>query len=187
MAKRTIDIIFSLIAIVFLAIPMLGIALSVRLQSAGPILFWSERVGRHGVVFLMPKFRTMDVGAPVAPTDKLESPNSYITPLGSIMRRYSLDELPQIFSVLLGDMSLVGPRPMLPMMHDVIVARRARGVEELRPGITGWAQVNGRDNLSNEQKIGLDVEYLDRQSLWFDLYIIQRTIVYVSTAKGVWH
>ena len=97
MAKRTFDIIFSLIAIVFLAIPMLGIALSVRLQSAGPILFWSERVGRHGVVFLMPKFRTMDVGAPVAPTDKLESPNSYITPLGSIMRRYSLDELPQIF------------------------------------------------------------------------------------------
>jgi len=187
MVKRTIDILFSLIAAVVLAIPMLGLAIGVRLQSAGPVLFWSERVGRHGVVFLMPKFRTMDVDAPVAPTHKLESPNSHITPFGSVMRRYSLDELPQIFSVLFGHMSLVGPRPMMPMMDDIIIARRLRGVEALRPGITGWAQINGRDNLSNEQKIELDVEYLNRRSLRFDLYIMKRTILYILSAKGVWH
>lgn len=187
MLKRTIDISLSLIALAILALPMLVLAAVVRLQSSGPVLFWSERVGRNGDIFVMPKFRTMLVSAPLVPTDKLQHPKEYITSFGSTMRRYSLDELPQIFSVLRGDMSLVGPRPMLPMMEDLNLERRLNGVEKLRPGITGWAQVNGRDNLSNARKLELDIEYMNRQSVWFDFYIMFRTVGYISTARGVWH
>ena len=163
-------------ALLVLAAPMLFLMALVRLTSQGPALYWSERVGRNGNIFNMPKLRTMAKDA-----------ETYITTLGKILRRSSLDELPQLYSVLVGHMSIVGPRPMIPQYAELVRRRQQAGVERLRPGITGWAQVNGRDTISTDEKFALDVDYLNRQSVVFDFYIIYRTIIYVFSARGIWH
>ena len=167
MMKRSLDIIFALIAGVVFIIPCLLIALLIKTTSIGPTLYISKRVGRHGKLFYMPKFRTMHVETPELATDKLGDPTDYLTPIGSFLRTTSLDELPQIISVLLGHMSLVGPRPALFNQNDLIAHRQELGINNLRPGITGWAQVNGRDDIALDIKVQLDAEYVARQSLWF--------------------
>ena len=174
-------------ALLILATPMLFLMVLVRLTSQGPALYWSERVGCNGNIFNMPKLRTMAVHTPVLPTHELQDPETYITTLGKILRRSSLDELPQLYSVLVGHMSIVGPRPMIPQYAELVRRRQQAGVDCLRPGITGWAQVNGRDTISTDEKFALDVDYLNRQSVVFDLYIIYRTFIYVLSARGIWH
>lgn len=161
--------------------------LVIKLDSKGPVIYWSERVGRFGRPFFMPKFRTMDIETPEMPTDQLVDPQRFITSCGRWLRKFSIDELPQLVSVLRGDMSLVGPRPMIPKLTGLVEIRRQAGVDALRPGITGWAQINGRDDLSEEEKVAFDVEYLLQQSLLFDIKIILKTFVYVIRAKSVWH
>ena len=185
--KRCFDILVSTMALLVLAAPMLFLMALVRLTSQGPALYWSERVGRNGNIFNMPKLRTMAVHTPVLPTHELRDAETYITTLGKILRRSSLDELPQLFSVLVGHMSIVGPRPMIPQYAELVRRRQQAGVDRLRPGITGWAQVNGRDTISTDEKFALDVDYLNRQSVVFDFYIIYRTIIYVLSARGIWH
>lgn len=185
--KRLLDIAVSASALVLLAPLMLLIALAVRLDSPGPALFWSQRFGRGGRLFWMPKFRTMRVDAPQLPTHLLQNSVSLLTNLGPILRRSSLDELPQLWSVLVGDMSLVGPRPGLFNQHDLIDLRRENGSECLLPGITGWAQVNGRDALTLEDKVALDGEYSQRQSLLFDFRIMALTLVKVVRADSIKH
>ena len=185
--KRVIDI-----AIIFALspalIPILFLcSLLVRITSNGPALYWSNRVGRNNYIFSMPKFRTMKVGTPTVATHLLIDANSYLTPIGAFLRKSSLDELPQLWSVLIGDMSLIGPRPALFNQEDLIEARTAAGIHELRPGITGWAQVNGRDNLSIEEKVRLDREYLHRQSIGFDLRILWLTALKVLRREDVSH
>jgi len=170
-----------------LVVPMALIALAVRLGSSGPALHWSERVGRDNCVFRMPKFRSMYVGTPAVATHLLENANVHITPIGRFLRRSSLDELPQLWSVLLGDMSLVGPRPALFNQNDLIELRTAQGIHRLRPGVTGWAQINGRDELPIATKVSLDGEYLARRSLAFDVQIIWLTIWRVVRREGVVH
>ena len=155
--KRMLDILVTLVALVVFAIPMVLVALAVRLSSQGPILYWSDRVGRNNVVFAMPKFRTMRVDTPVLPTHLLADASSYLTPIGSFLRKSSLDELPQLWCILIGDMSLVGPRPALHNQHDLLEARTAAGVHALVPGLTGWAQVNGRDEVPLEVKVAYDL------------------------------
>lgn len=172
---------------VLLLLPLLVIALLVRLESSGPALYWSRRVGRGDRIFLMPKFRSMRTNAPVVATHLLTDPDRYLTRLGRQLRRTSLDELPQLYSVLVGDMSLVGPRPALFNQIDLIELRREYGVDRLRPGITGWAQINGRDELPVSEKVALDVEYLRHQSFIFDLKILFLTVWRVITAHGVSH
>ena len=174
-------------ALVLLAVPLLVVALLVRLTSPGPILYWSDRVGRGNRIFRMPKFRSMRVGTPAVATHLLHDPDRYLTPIGSFLRTSSLDELPQLWSVLIGDMSFVGPRPALFNQDDLIALRTEYGVHELMPGVTGWAQVNGRDELPIPEKVKLDVEYLQRRSLRFDLYILWLTLVRVLRRDGVVH
>jgi len=187
LAKRTFDTLAGLaIAITALLAAMLA-AVLVRVTSSGPILYWSPRVGRHGRIFQMPKFRTMKVGTPQVATDKLADPASRLTPVGGVLRKLSLDELPQLWSVIKGDMSLVGPRPALFNQHELIAARKARGIDALRPGITGWAQINGRDDIPEWRKVELDEEYLRRQSFWFDLQILWLTAWRVVRRDGVSH
>jgi O-antigen biosynthesis protein WbqP len=164
---------------------MLVVGLAVRLTSAGPVLYWSSRVGRDGVLFRMPKFRTMRIDTPEVATHLLEDPDQWLTPVGGALRRFSLDELPQLWSVLVGTMSLVGPRPALFNQADLIAARAAAGVDRLRPGVTGWAQINGRDELTIADKVALDFAYLQRQSMAFDLVILFRTVLPVVTGRGV--
>jgi O-antigen biosynthesis protein WbqP len=166
---------------------LLLLGLMVRLDSPGPALHWSQRVGRDNRLFAMPKFRTMRTDTPDVATHLLEDPARWITPLGRFLRRSSLDELPQLWSVLIGDMSLVGPRPALHSQADLIALRTEAGVERLRPGVTGWAQVNGRDDLPIPEKVRLDAEYLARRSLAFDLRIIAATALAAVTARGVSH
>ncbi len=185
--KRMLDVVVTLVALVVFAIPMIFVSLAVLLSSRGPVLYWSDRVGRNNVVFAMPKFRTMREDTPVLPTHLLQDPTSFLTPIGSFLRKSSLDELPQLWCVLIGDMSLVGPRPALHNQQDLLDARTAAGVHVLLPGLTGWAQVNGRDEVPMEVKVGYDVEYLRRQSLFFDVKILFLTFWKVVMVKDVAH
>lgn len=185
--KRLFDLTLAICAGVVL-IPLIGvIALLVRLSSRGSVLYWSSRVGRHNHIFKMPKFRSMRVDTPPVATHLLADPAVYLTPIGSFLRKSSLDELPQLWSILKGDMSFVGPRPALFNQEDLIAMRTERRVHELVPGLTGWAQINGRDELSIAEKIDLDAEYLHRQSFGFDLQILWLTFVKVLRRDGVSH
>ena len=185
--KRTFDIFLGLLAALVLLAPMLLVALAVRLTSKGPALYWSDRVGRNNTIFKMPKFRSMRLGTPAVATHLLGNPDAHLTPIGSFLRKSSLDELPQLWSILVGDMSFVGPRPALFNQHDLMALRTQAGVHALVPGLTGWAQVNGRDELPIPDKVKLDVTYLQRQSLWFDLRILWLTFVKVLSRDGVSH
>jgi len=170
-----------------LVIIMLSIAIVIRLTSKGQSLYWSDRVGKNNKIFKMPKFRSMLTDTPAVATHLLDNPNSYLSPIGGFLRSTSLDELPQLFSVLKGDMSFVGPRPALYNQDDLIALRADKNVDKLLPGITGWAQVNGRDELSIPDKVALDLEYLNRQSLWFDMKILWMTFLKVVKRDGVSH
>jgi O-antigen biosynthesis protein WbqP len=185
--KRLFDLLVALCASAVLALPLAVVALLVRLTSPGPALYWSDRVGRHNSIFRMPKFRSMRVGTPAVATHLLANPAAHLTPIGPFLRKSSLDELPQLWSILVGDMSFVGPRPALFNQHDLVALRTELGVDALLPGLTGWAQVNGRDELPIPQKVALDVVYLQRQSIWFDLRIIWMTAVKVLKRDGVAH
>ena len=185
--KRWMDIALGLLAALLLALPCLAVALAVRLTSRGPVLYWSERVRRRNALFRMPKFRSMRVDTPTVATHLLEDPASWLTPIGSFLRRSSLDELPQLWSILRGDMAWVGPRPALYNQHDLIALRTARGIDALRPGLTGWAQINGRDELPTETKVGLDAHYLAQRSLALDLRILVLTFAKVIRREGVSH
>lgn len=185
--KRLFDVVFSLFLSALVAIPVIAVGTAVLLTSPGPILYWSDRLGRGNRLFKMPKFRSMQVNAPALATHLMTDPARYLTPIGSFLRKTSLDELPQLWSILKGDMSFVGPRPALFNQDDLIALRTQRGVHELVPGLTGWAQVNGRDELPIPQKVDLDVEYLQRQSLALDLRILWMTAVKVLRRDGVAH
>jgi O-antigen biosynthesis protein WbqP len=185
--KRLFDVVFATLALLFFAAPILLVALAIRLTSPGPALYWSDRVGAGNRIFRMPKFRTMKLGTPAVATHKLPDPSAYLTPIGSFLRRTSLDELPQIWSILKGDMSFVGPRPALFNQDDLVALRTERGVHRLIPGLTGWAQVNGRDDLPIPVKVEFDAEYLRLRSFWFDMRILFLTIARVAKASGVAH
>lgn len=185
--RRLVDITVVLAAFVALAVPMLLIAVAVRVTSKGPALYWSERVGQYNRKFQMPKFRTMRLDAPIIATHLLDGAYRYLTPIGPFLRKSSLDELPQLWSILCGDMTLIGPRPALFNQEDLICERTAVGVHELVPGLTGWAQVNGRDELPLTLKVSLDAEYLLRRSFWFDLKIVWMTVLKVLARDGVSH
>jgi len=185
--KRIFDLLFSVVMLILLATPMLLIFVAIRLTSKGPALYWSDRVGKDNQIFKMPKFRTMLVNTPAVATHLLGDPSVHLSPIGAFLRRSSLDELPQLLSVLMGDMSFVGPRPALFNQDDLIALRTENGVDKLLPGITGWAQVNGRDEVSIPDKVALDVEYLDRQSFWFDVKILCMTFLKVAKRDGVSH
>ena len=185
--KRLFDLAVALVAAVFLALPIVITALAVRLTSPGPALYWSNRVGRHNRIFKMPKFRSMRIDTPAVATHLLQNPEQWLTPIGSFLRKSSLDELPQLWSILKGDMSFVGPRPALFNQDDLIALRTEKGLHELVPGLTGWAQVNGRDELPIPQKVQLDVEYLERRSLLFDIKILWMTALKVLARDGVSH
>jgi O-antigen biosynthesis protein WbqP len=185
--KRLFDLTLAIIATIFLTIPFVFVAMAVKLTSRGPILYWSQRVGRHNQLFAMPKFRSMRIDTPVVATHLLSNPDTYLTPIGSLLRRTSLDELPQLISILKGDMSFVGPRPALFNQDDLIAARTALGIDALTPGLTGWAQVNGRDDLPIPVKVEFDRQYLERQSLSFDIKIIWLTFLNVIKSDGVAH
>src|SRR3989338_6773626 len=185
--KRIVDMVLAGIAAMLLVIPVLLVAIAVKLTSKGPVLYWSDRIGRNNAIFKMPKFRSMQFGTPAVATHLLSNPDSYLTPIGSFLRKTSLDELPQLWSILKGDMSFVGPRPALFNQGDLITLRTASGVQHLLPGLTGWAQVNGRDELPIPEKVKLDVDYLRRQSLWFDIRILWLTFVKVLRRDDVKH
>ncbi|OSZ71666.1 sugar transferase [Hydrogenophaga sp. IBVHS1] len=185
--KRLFDLALALLASLALLAPILLIALAVRLSSRGPALYWSDRVGRHNRIFRMPKFRTMRLETPAVATHLLKEPGKYLTPIGPFLRKSSLDELPQLWSILRGDMSFVGPRPALFNQDDLVALRTELGVHELVPGLTGWAQVNGRDELPIPQKVALDAEYIRKQSLAFDVRILCMTLAKVLRRDGVAH
>jgi O-antigen biosynthesis protein WbqP len=185
--KRVFDIILASCVIVLMAAPTILIALFVRLTSAGPTLYWSDRVGKNNATFRMPKFRSMYAGTPAVATHLLQDPDSHVTPIGQFLRKTSLDELPQLWSILRGDMSFVGPRPALFNQVDLIALRTQCGVHELVPGLTGWAQVTGRDELPIPEKVKRDAEYLWRKSFWFDLQILWLTAIKVLRGDGVSH
>ena len=196
--KRSFDLLLGVIVFVLLATPMLLIAIAIRLTSKGTALYWSDRVSMSNEqlsmikdeerqIFKMPKFRTMRTDTPAVATHLLDNPDTYLSPIGGFLRRSSLDELPQLFSVLKGDMSFVGPRPALYNQDDLIALRNEKGVDTLLPGITGWAQVNGRDALSIPDKVALDVEYMERRSFWFDIKILWMTFLKVVKRDGVSH
>jgi O-antigen biosynthesis protein WbqP len=185
--KRIFDICLGCLAALILLVPVLLVAMAVRLTSKGPALYWSDRVGRNNVIFKMPKFRSMRVGTPAVATHLLADAQAHLTPIGSFLRKSSLDELPQLWSILAGDMSFVGPRPALFNQQDLIALRTEQGVHTLVPGLTGWAQVNGRDELPIPEKVALDVAYLQRQSLWFDIRILWLTFVKVLKRDSVSH
>ncbi|MBE5528299.1 UDP-phosphate galactose phosphotransferase [Laribacter hongkongensis] len=185
--KRLFDLVLVLVVTVFLALPIVAVAVAVRLTSPGPALYWSDRVGRYNRIFKMPKFRSMRIDTPAVATHLLQNPSQWLTPIGSFLRKSSLDELPQLWSILKGDMSFVGPRPALFNQEDLIALRTEKGVHELAPGLTGWAQINGRDELPIPRKIQLDLEYLQRRSLLFDLKILWITALKVLARHGVSH
>lgn len=187
MIKRGVDVAIALVGIVLLAIPMVIVALLVRMTSSGPALYWSARYGRYNELFWMPKFRSMRVDTPALATHLLEDPEAFLTPIGSLLRKTSLDELPQLWCILIGDMSVVGPRPALYNQHDLIELRTQRGIHVLPPGLTGWAQINGRDELSVPEKVALDEEYLQRRSFAFDLHIIGLTAAGVMGGRNIAH
>jgi O-antigen biosynthesis protein WbqP len=185
--KRAFDLVLAVAMLAVLAVPLVLMAVLVRLSSPGPALYWSDRVGRGNVNFRMPKFRTMRIGTPAVATHLLTNPGAYVTPVGAFLRKTSLDELPQLISILAGHMSFVGPRPALFNQHDLVALRTEAGVHRLLPGLTGWAQVNGRDELSIPDKVTLDIEYLERRSFGLDLKVLWLTVVRVVRREGVAH
>ena len=185
--KRLFDLLLGLMAAAVLLVPLVVVAVLVRLTSPGPVLYWSDRVGRFNKIFRMPKFRSMRVGTPAVATHLLANPKAHLTPIGSFLRKSSLDELPQLWSILVGDMSFVGPRPALYNQYDLIELRTQKNVHTLVPGLTGWAQVNGRDELPIPQKVALDAEYLQRQGFWVDIKILWLTFLKVVKRDGVSH
>jgi O-antigen biosynthesis protein WbqP len=185
--KRLFDLVLATILTILFAVPLIVVALAVRLTSSGPALYWSDRVGRDNHIFKMPKFRSMRADTPAVATHLLGDPQSFLTPIGSFLRRSSLDELPQVWSVFMGDMSFVGPRPALYNQDDLIALRTKRQVHSLVPGLTGWAQVNGRDELPIPVKVDLDVEYMQKQSFLFDIFILYLTVIKVFGQDGVSH
>jgi O-antigen biosynthesis protein WbqP len=185
--KRIFDLVLAICAALMLLIPVALVALAVKLTSRGPVLYWSDRIGRRNVIFKMPKFRSMRIDTPAVATHLLENPSSFLTPIGGFIRKSSLDELPQLLSIIRGDMSFVGPRPALFNQMDLIALRTEYGVHELVPGLTGWAQINGRDELPIPLKVQLDVEYLKRRSFFLDIKIIVLTFVKVLKRDGITH
>lgn len=185
--KRLFDLVLAAVAACLLCLPVLLVALGVRLTSRGPALYWSDRVGRNNKLFRMPKFRSMQTGTPAVATHLLSDPDRYLTSIGSFLRKSSLDELPQLWSIIKGDMSFVGPRPALFNQQDLIELRTRHGVQVLTPGLTGWAQVNGRDELPIPEKVALDIEYLQKRSLLFDFKIILLTALRVLKRDNVSH
>jgi O-antigen biosynthesis protein WbqP len=185
--KRQFDLLFALLGMIILLLPILAVTMAVRLTSKGPVVYWSNRVGRCNRIFKMPKFRSMKIDTPAVATHLLSNPDSWLTPIGSFLRKSSLDELPQLWSILKGDMSFVGPRPALFNQQDLIDLRTKAGVHELLPGLTGWAQINGRDELPIPQKVALDVEYLHNKSIWLDIKIIALTGLRVLRRDNVTH
>ncbi len=185
--KRLVGLMLALVAMLVLLLPIIVVAILVKLTSKGPALYWSDRVGKNNIIFKMPKFRSMQVNTPTVATHLLVDPNSVLTPIGNFLRKSSLDELPQLWSIIKGDMSFVGPRPALYNQDDLIALRTEQGVHALTPGLTGWAQVNGRDELPIPQKVALDVEYLEHQSLSLDIKIIWLTFIKVLKKDGVSH
>jgi O-antigen biosynthesis protein WbqP len=185
--KRLFDLLVVIVAGLIFAIPMILVAMAVGLTSQGPILYWSKRVGKNNRLFNMPKFRTMRVDTPVLPTHLLGNPDAYLTSIGSFLRKSSLDELPQLWCILRGDMSVVGPRPALSNQQDLIDARTVKGIHLIKPGLTGWAQVNGRDEIELAKKVQLDYEYLDKKSLIFDVYVVLLTFYKVVKREGIQH
>lgn len=185
--KRFFDLLLALIASVILIIPVIIVSLAVRFTSAGPIIYWSDRVGRHNRIFKMPKFRTMRIDTPAVATHLLPDPKKFLTPVGSFLRKSSLDELPQLWSIIAGHMSFVGPRPALFNQDDLVAMRTECGVDQLLPGLTGWAQINGRDELPIPEKVKLDVEYLQNRSFFLDIKIIFLTFLKVIRRDGITH
>ncbi len=185
--KKLLDILFSATLLILLFFPMLLIAVMISLSSKGPIIFWSERVGKNGKLFKMPKFRSMIIDTPQVATHLMDNPDEFVFPFGRFLRRTSLDELPQLFSIFKGDMSFVGPRPALFNQKDLIELRNKNGLGDIIPGLTGWAQVNGRDELSISEKVSFEAEYMKKKSFWFDLKILWMTFLKVVNRKGVSH
>ncbi len=185
--KRLFDLVMGIAALLVLAVPLAVIALAVKLTSPGPVFYWSDRVGIHNTIFSMPKFRSMRIDTPEVATHLLKDPDHWLTPIGSFLRKTSLDELPQLYSILKGDMSFVGPRPALFNQDDLIALRTQAGVDALVPGLTGWAQINGRDDLPIPVKVEFDAEYLKKRSFWFDMKIIWLTFIKVIRRDNVDH
>lgn len=185
--KRIFDLVLALLALLVLLIPIGLAALLVKLTSKGPVVYWSDRVGRYNSLFKMPKLRTMRVDTPAVATHLLSDPGQFLTPVGSFLRKSSLDELPQLWSIIKGDMSFVGPRPALFNQHDLVALRTRFGVDQVLPGLTGWAQINGRDELPIPDKVKLDFDYVQRQSLMLDVKIIFLTFLRVLRRDGVAH
>jgi O-antigen biosynthesis protein WbqP len=185
--KRIIDILLACVLLVVLSVPMIIIIIIIRLTSNGPAFHWSDRVGRNNIIFKMPKFRTMSINTPSLPTHLMTNPDDYLTSVGGFLRKTSLDEFPQLFSILKGDMSFVGPRPALFNQTELIALRQNKEIDKLLPGLTGWAQVNGRDELSIKDKVSLDEIYLINKSFFFDLRILWLTLYRVLAAKDVSH
>ena len=187
MSKRLFDLLLVLLISPFVLLPVLVLFVAVRFTSSGPALYWSKRIGRDNRAFLMPKFRSMKLNTPVLATHLLSDPELHLTPIGSFLRKSSLDEIPQLWSIFVGKMSFVGPRPALFNQYDLIASRRQCGVDSLLPGLTGWAQVNGRDDLPIPEKVKLDAQYLIQKSLWFDIRILWLTALKVVRQDGVSH
>ena len=185
--KRIVDLVVGLSALVMLVVPIMMVAILVKFTSNGSVLYWSERIGKVNKIFRMPKFRTMRSDTPQLATHLMNDPDEYLSPIGGFLRRTSLDEMPQLWSILKGDMSFVGPRPALFNQDDLITMRTEKGVDMLVPGLTGWAQVNGRDELPIPEKVDFDAKYMERQSLWFDKYILWLTMLKVVWRDGVSH
>jgi len=185
--SRFLDLILVLVIATIFLIPSIFIAVLIKLTSKGPILYWSKRVGKNNNLFLMPKFRTMEINTPDIATHELQNPEKFITSIGYFLRKTSLDEITQVYSIFIGDMRLVGPRPALYNQYDLIELRTQKGIDQLKPGITGWAQVNGRDDLSIQEKVKYDEEYLIKASLSIDIYIIWLTIIKSSKKEGISH
>jgi O-antigen biosynthesis protein WbqP len=185
--KRLFDLFVATLALVLLALPLCIVAIAIKLSSRGPVLYWSDRVGKDNRIFKMPKFRSMRIDTPAVATHLLSKPDQYLIPIGSFLRKTSLDELPQLWSILVGDMSLVGPRPALFNQEDLITLRTERGVHALVPGLTGWAQINGRDELSIADKVDFDAAYLRSQSFVLDLTILWKTFMQVWKRDGISH
>jgi len=185
--KRFFDLIMCMLLILTLILPMVILAALIKLNSKGPALYWSERVGKNNVLFKMPKFRSMHQNTNAIASHLMSNPERFLTSFGRFIRQTSLDELPQLYSVLKGDMSFVGPRPALFNQHDLISLRLKKGVDKLIPGITGWAQINGRDELSINETVIVDIEYLNNQSFWFDVKILWKTLLRVFNGDGVSH
>ncbi|MFH1309170.1 MAG: sugar transferase [Candidatus Omnitrophota bacterium] len=185
--KRVFDLILASILLCFLSVPIFVVALIVKLTSEGPVIYWSDRVGINNCIFSMPKFRTMRVGTPDVATHLMKNPKNYLTPIGFFLRNFSVDELPQLYSIFRGDISFVGPRPALHNQEDLIKLRTEKGIDKIIPGITGWAQINGRDDLSVQEKVDFEEYYLQKRSVFFDLKILLMTPIKVMKREGISH